>query len=115
MTRTRWWFEGADRSYSAIEEIVNFLEERLEELVADVEDEGSMLGAIPPYIFALVSLGETSGGTIKTSLDPSAMAEKVMLAHDAHVKRYPEKPPSEIEDERSLLVSLFDRLAAIAN
>jgi len=112
MEKTRWWFEGSDLSYSAMDEIVRYLEERLHEIVDELEDDGSIAGAIPPFLFALVSLLECSAGSFRSDLDAASLAKRVLAAYDCHVRKFPEGSRLQFDQHRELLQSLFERLAA---
>lgn len=115
MDKKRWWFEGSGRSYSSMEDIVLFLEKHLMELVEEVGEEGSMLGCVPPYVFALVSLGESSGGSFNTGLDIGKIAKKVLAAHKAHTTRFNTNSTKRVREERELLESLFGRLTELTH
>ncbi|BCU76169.1 hypothetical protein [Luteolibacter sp. LG18] len=99
--------------YSAMDDVVRFLEEAIEEALSECEEDTSFLAHLAGYLHALVTLGQGTSGYAITSCDVEGWKLRTMTAYS----RLREASPGSLEearDQREFLLSLFERLKALA-
>jgi len=99
--------------FSAMDDVVRFLEEAIEETLSECEEEGSFLAHLAGYLHALIVLGEGVGGYAVTHRDVNLWELRTMAAYSRLQEERP-IPLEEAEDQRAFLLSLFGRLKALA-
>jgi len=95
-------------AYSAMDDVSSYLNREIVVLAKCLPEDPGDLAGFGALLFALVSLGECTGGYVRPSFDVGEMRERILKIDRDHVAEY-NVSPDEIKKRIDFFEGLFER------